>query len=142
VTTNELTGVDLHASVVGASEIEIAAAPDAVWDVLTGFERWPSWNPDVKSDVDEEGRRRELRVRLEVGAWNDPIDDPACRTAASDCLDGEDGRHRAIHFWLLESRSSGTFVRTEESYDGIVARLCRRSLKRTIDGALENGLAT
>jgi uncharacterized membrane protein len=30
-------------------EVEIAAPPEVVWDVLTGFEQWPDWNPDVKS---------------------------------------------------------------------------------------------
>jgi hypothetical protein len=47
---------------------------------------------------------------------------------------------RAIHFWWLEPRDGGTFVRTEESYEGLVARLLRRSLQRALDGALENGL--
>ena len=32
---------------LGADEIEIAASPQSVWDVLTDFEHWPSWNPDV-----------------------------------------------------------------------------------------------
>ena len=36
-----------QAPVFAASEIEIGADPDAVWDVLADFERWPSWNPDV-----------------------------------------------------------------------------------------------
>jgi hypothetical protein len=47
---------------------------------------------------------------------------------------------RAIHFWWLEPRDGGTFVRTEESYEGLVARLLRRSLQRALDGARENGL--
>ena len=38
-----------HAPVTGASETEIAATPDVVWDVLTAIERWPLWNPEVKS---------------------------------------------------------------------------------------------
>ena len=37
------------APVKSKGEIEIAAAPEIVWDVLTRFEQWPQWNPDVKS---------------------------------------------------------------------------------------------
>jgi hypothetical protein len=46
----------------------------------------------------------------------------------------------AIHFWWLEPRNGATFVRTVESYDGLVARPFRRRLQRALDGALANGL--
>ena len=32
-----------------AAEIDIDAPPQVVWEVLTRFENWPNWNPDVKS---------------------------------------------------------------------------------------------
>jgi uncharacterized protein YndB with AHSA1/START domain len=35
--------------VAGASELEIDAPAETVWDVLTAIDRWPAWNPDVKS---------------------------------------------------------------------------------------------
>ena len=41
-------GINRTAPVVGTSEIEVAAVREVVWDVLTGIEHWPSWNPDVK----------------------------------------------------------------------------------------------
>ena len=46
----------------------------------------------------------------------------------------------AIHFYRLEPRDGRTFVRTEESYDGLVARLLRGSLQKTLDTALAEGL--
>ena len=33
----------------GRSELAIAASPEIVWGILTDIERWPDWNPDVKS---------------------------------------------------------------------------------------------
>jgi hypothetical protein len=47
---------------------------------------------------------------------------------------------KAIHFWHFEPRNGRTFVRTEESYDGLIARLLRRSLQKTLDRALAEGL--
>ena len=41
--------IDAGAPVVGRAEIEIAARPEVVWDLLTAFNRWPTWNPEVKS---------------------------------------------------------------------------------------------
>src|SRR3954464_14790620 len=39
----------MEATVRSKREVEIAAPPDVVWEVLTGFEQWPQWNPEVKS---------------------------------------------------------------------------------------------
>jgi hypothetical protein len=44
-----LMGINQEAPAVGRSEIEIAAPPEVVWEVLTEIEQWPSWNPDIKS---------------------------------------------------------------------------------------------
>jgi hypothetical protein len=37
------------ASVRSKREIQIAAPPEIVWEVLTDFDRWQDWNPEVKS---------------------------------------------------------------------------------------------
>ena len=47
---------------------------------------------------------------------------------------------KAIHTWRLEPQDGSTLVRTEESYDGLVARLLRRPLQKTLDRALADGL--
>ena len=41
--------VDGGAPVVSSAEAEIDAPIEHVWSILTAFERWPAWNPDVKS---------------------------------------------------------------------------------------------
>jgi len=41
--------VNENAPVVARGEIEIAADPDIIWDVLADIERWPNWNPEVKA---------------------------------------------------------------------------------------------
>jgi hypothetical protein len=46
---------------------------------------------------------------------------------------------RAVHVWRLEARNGKTLARTEESYDGLVARVLRRSLQKTLDAALTDG---
>ena len=47
---------------------------------------------------------------------------------------------KAIHVWRLKAQNGSTLVRTEESYDGLVARILRRALQKTLDGVLERGL--
>jgi hypothetical protein len=136
----ELTGINEQAPVVGASEIEIAAAPEAVWDVLTAFERWPSWNRDVKS-ISVEGPVAEglvFRWKAGPGTITSTVRlvEPPRRLAWT----GKTLGIKAIHFWHLEPREGKAFVRTEESYEGVVARLLRGSLQKTLDAALADGL--
>jgi hypothetical protein len=45
-----------------------------------------------------------------------------------------------MHVYALEARNGQTLVRTEESYDGLVARLFSGRLQKTLDSALANGL--
>jgi hypothetical protein len=136
----ELTGTNEQAPVVGASEIEIAAAPEAVWEALTAFERWPSWNQDVKSMSVQGPLAEGLVFRWKAG--------PATITSTVRLVEpqrrlawtGKTLGIKAIHFWYLEPRDGKTFVRTEESYEGLVARLLRGSLQKTLDRALADGL--
>ena len=48
----------------------------------------------------------------------------------------------AVHIWRLEPRDGGTLVRTEESWEGLLAAILRdqmqRSLQKAVDGGLEH----
>jgi hypothetical protein len=140
VTGDALKGVDEGAPVLSASEIEIAAAPEVVWGVLTDFEAWPTWNPDVRamSMTDAVAEGSEFRWKAGPGTITSVIQ----RVEVPRLLawTGKTLGIKAIHFWWLEPRDGGTFVRTAESYDGLVARLFRRQLQKVLENALESGL--
>ena len=112
------TGVNERAPVVGSSEIEIASPPQAVWDVLTAFERWPSWNPDVKSMSVRGGVAVGSQFRWKSGPGTITS---TIRRVEPPRLIAWTGRTlgiKAIHVWTLEPRDDNTFVRTEESLEG------------------------
>jgi hypothetical protein len=132
--------INEQAPVVGRSEIEITAAPEVVWDVLTTIDGWPSWNPAVKSasleGVVEAGSK--FRWKAGPGTIRSTIKDVErpWRIAWS----GTSFGLRARHVHTFEPREGRTLVRSEESFDGLLARLFRRRLEKTMDSALENGL--
>jgi len=137
-----LTGIDEGAPVASAREIEVPAGADVVWDVLTDFEQWPSWNPEIKTmSIDgpvAEGT--EFRWKAGPGTITSRIErvEPPRLIAWT----GRTLGIQAIHFWWLEPRDATTFVRTAESYGGLVARLFRRQLQKVLDNALESGLGS
>jgi uncharacterized protein YndB with AHSA1/START domain len=135
-----LTGIDEGAPVVSASEIEIRAAPDIVWDVLTDFEGWPRWNPDVKTMSLDGPVSEGSKFRWKAGPGRITSTIQRVEPPQLIAWTGRTLGIRAIHFWWLEPRGATTFVRTAESYGGIVARLLRRSLQKVLDRALESGL--
>ena len=135
-----LAGIDEQAPVVGASEIEIAAPPETVWAVLADLERWPSWNRDVKSmSIDGPVAPGSVfKWKAGPGTITSTIErvEPPALIAWTGKTLGID----AIHFWHLEPRDGKTFVRTQESYGGLVARLFRGPIQKTLDKALADGL--
>jgi uncharacterized protein YndB with AHSA1/START domain len=128
------------APVVSSVELEIDAPIDTVWRVLTAIGDWPTWNPDVTS-VSIEGAAVEgasFQWKAGPGTIRSSIlrvDQPRLITWSGKTLG-----IRAIHTWRLEQRNGATLVRTEESYEGLVARVLRRSLQKTLDRALADGV--
>jgi uncharacterized protein YndB with AHSA1/START domain len=124
------------------SETEIGADPQTVWDILTAFESWPSWNPDVGSvSVDgglEEGTVFHWKAgRATITSTLREVERPR--------LVGWTGKTtgiQAVHVWRLEPSDAGTLVRTEESWDGLLVRILsgpmQRSLQKAVDGGLEH----
>ena len=132
--------VDERAPVVGASEIEIAAPPEAVWQVLTAFEDWPSWNREVKS-ASVEGELAEGTVfRWKAGSGTITSTIGRFEPPRLIAWRGKTLGIRGLHFWWLEPRDGKTEVRTKESFEGLVASIFRWPLQRTLDKALAEGL--
>jgi uncharacterized protein YndB with AHSA1/START domain len=132
--------VDERAPVAGASEIVIAAPPETVWDVLAAIEGWPAWNPDVKWASVEGEIAEGTRFRWKTGPGTVASTLQRVERPRLISWTGRTFGIDAVHVWRLEPRDGTTLVRTEESFDGVVARLLRRPLRKTLTGALESGL--
>lgn len=129
------------APVVSTAELEIDAPIDKVWAVLTAIEEWPSWNPDVKSVTFDGPFQAGATFRWRAGPGTitshiEHVDSP--RMAA---WSGKTLGIRAVHVWRLTAQGGKTVVRSEESYGGVVARILRRPLRKTLDAALTDGAA-
>jgi hypothetical protein len=135
----EDVGVSEDAPVVSSVALEIEASVEIVWGVLTAIDRWPNWNPDVKSVSIEGAAVEGASFRWKAGPSTIRssivrVDPPRLIAWTGTTLG-----IKAIHVWRLEPKNGATLVRTEESYDGLVARLFRGSLQKTLDKALAGG---
>jgi uncharacterized protein YndB with AHSA1/START domain len=133
--------INEDAPVAGSAEIEVAADPHTVWLVLTAIDDWPRWNPDVRSATLEGELAEGSRFNWKAGPGTivSTIQqlDPPRRIAWT----GKTLGLRAIHVYRFQPRGRGTLVSTQESWEGIAARAFRRRMQRTLDRAMEGGLA-
>jgi hypothetical protein len=132
--------IDRQAPVVGECAIEIAVAPEVAWDVLAAVDRWPSWNPAVRS-VTVEGAIEEgsmFRWRARPGTITSAIED--LQRPRRMAWTGTSFGIRATHVHTFEPRDGTTVVTSQESYDGCVARVFKRRLQATLENALRDGL--
>ena len=132
--------VDENATAYAAREAQIAADPQLVWDVLTHFEGWPAWNPDVKS-MSASGLAATgttFRWRTGFSTINSTVQqvEPPREIGWT----GKTFGINAAHVWRLEPREGGTFVRTEESFQGPLARLLGGTMQKAIQQALDSTL--
>lgn len=115
----------------------VEAAPGAVWDVLTSFEAWPLWHRGIHFAA--------LRGELKRGTalhWQADGMRIVSRVA-----EVEPGRRvawtlralggRGYQRWVLEPRGvpgeeRETRILLEESWEGLVVSLLRRTLRRTL----------
>jgi hypothetical protein len=128
------------APVRSSAEIDIDAPLQVVWDVLTGFENWPDWNPDVKSMSFPGPLAPGSEFRWKAGPGTIVSTLERIEPPRYIAWRGRTLTINAYHEWWLEPHGDGTFVRTQESFYGLLARLFRRPLQKTLDRSFEVAL--
>lgn len=123
-----------------SSEIEIRASPEIVWEVLTDFQGWPSWNGAVQSVKGGDSVAKGTVFKWKSGGSTirstvQEVERPRLITWTGGLL-----AIKAVHVWTITPRNGRTVVRTEESFDGLVARLFKKSLQRTLEESLSSVL--
>ncbi len=132
--------INRSAPATASGELDIAASPEVVWDVVSDIEAWPSWNPDV--------RTARLEGPLAVGSVFRWKAGGASLTSTLRVVDpprelswsGRTMGIRAIHVFRFEPNDGGTFARSEESWEGLVPTLLRGYSRRTLDRGIRGVL--
>lgn len=124
------------------TEILINAAPEKVWEILTDFDKYPKWNPFIKSITGNVLIGNKITARLEPPGAKGMTFKPrvvAFETNKEFRWIGNllfpglfDGEHK---FELIENRNGTTTFKQSESFRGILVPL----FKKMIDKNTTNG---
>ena len=134
--------INRAAPAVGSATALVEAPLENVWRILGDLANWPNWNKSVtKIRVDGQAEPGTTFVwkaggskivsRLEQVT-------PPHRIAWSGKVFGI----RAVHVWELAAEAGGTRVRTEESFEGPLARLFPGFARKTINRALAGAVSS
>ena len=132
--------VDRSAPAVAQAEAEITADPETVWEVLTDLEGWPSWNPDVSAVALDGGLREGGTFRWKAGRATITSTIQQVERPSLIGWTGKTTGIDAVHVWRLEPHDGGTLVRTEESWQGLLVRVIRGSMRKSLQKAVDGGL--
>jgi Polyketide cyclase / dehydrase and lipid transport len=135
---------DANAPVFATGEIEMAADPETVWAVMADIGRWPDWNPDITEAT--------VHGPVQTGTTFDWKSGPGTIRSTFQVVErptelswtGKTMGIPAIHVYRLrpsDQHPGHTVVRLEESWDGLLARRLRRPFTRTLQTAIDSGLA-
>src|SRR5436190_18805171 len=122
-----------RAPIIVGGEIEIAAEPELVWDVLSAIERWPNWNPEVQSASLDGELAVGTAFRWQAGPSSLKSKLLSLAAPSQIAWSGRSMGLSVIHVCNLEPRNGATVVRTAESVEGVPARLFRGPIKRRMD---------
>ena len=133
--------INRNAPAIASSEAYVNASPSMVWAVHTDLRAWPAWNSDV-TFVDLGGPLSPgTQFRWKSGGV--PITSEL-RIVEPERQIAWTGRAplgiRAVHTWTFEPDGEGTRVRTEESFEGLLVRIFKGSMRRMLARSLKKGI--
>ena len=126
------------------TKINIDCPPEKVWKILTDFDKYPEWNPMIKSIEGELKRRNRLKVRLEIKGMSKMTIKPRVATFHSGksfswlghllIIGLFDGHHI---FELNQNQDGSTEFIHREQFSGVMVLLMKKTLKTKVAGAFE-----
>ena len=126
------------------TKININRPPEKVWKTLTDFEKYPEWNPMIKSIEGELKRRNRLKVRLEIKGMSKMTIKPKVATLHSGksfswlghllIIGLFDGHHI---FELNQNQDGSTEFIHREQFSGVMIPLMKKILETKVAVAFE-----
>jgi len=116
-----------RAAIYVSNQLSMSAPPERIWAWLVRAELWPSWYPNSRNVRIEQGPRPDLALGTRFRWWTFGV---TIESVVEEFIPHEriawSARGlgvRAYHGWLIEKTQSGCHVVTEETQNGILARL-------------------
>jgi len=118
----------------------INSAPEKVWTILTSIDRWPSWQTDIAKATQNGPLQPATTFDWQSGGAKihstlQPID-----RFNHIGWTGKSVGILAIHNWKLTIENGQTKVEVEESMEGLLASLFKKTFNRSLEMGMQKWL--
>jgi len=132
--------IDQNAPVSAFGQIEVNATPETVWEIMTAIDQWPSWNPDIK-EVSIDGELKPgTNFQWKSGPGTIKSTLQTLQPPNTIAWTGKTLGISAVHVWRMEAMGDVTVVKTEESWDGFIAKVFKKRSQEVLKNAIYSGL--
>ena len=133
--------IDYNAPLYAEKDILISAPLEKVWSEITDIDHWTKWQPDVTSSRLDGTLERGTMFYWKAKGLNITSTIRILEPMQSIGWTGRSLGMQAIHIWTFETRTDGTYVKTEESLSGWFPRILnffdQNFLKKSLQGSLQ-----
>lgn len=132
--------INEKAPVIARAKIGINADPESVWKIMADINKWPRWNPEIKSATIFGDLSAGTKFQWKAGPGTITsqlleVDPPKTMV-----WKGKTMGIKAVHIWNIDFIDEKTIVTTEESWDGIIVRLMKGTMQNSLQKSINAGL--
>jgi hypothetical protein len=132
--------INRKAPAIANADALVDAPLDVVWSVLTNIKEWSRWNPEVEY-VDMEGPLKPgTEFRWKAGGALIVSELQEVEPKRRIVWTGKILGIRAVHVWTFAEQTDGVLVHTVETFDGLLARLFAKSMRRMLASTLSKSM--
>ena len=132
--------INENAPVVEKQHILIPESPQRVWEILSDIDKWPEWQSEV-TQAEITGEVQEGTVfKWKAGGISFTSKLHTVLESQAIGWTGKTFGTRAVHNWRLEKKNGGTMVYVEESLEGFLPKLLKKSFSKNLHEGMKKNL--
>ncbi len=135
-----MLNINLNAPILCKKNITINASSVSVWEILTGIDAWHEWQLDIKKSSLKGPVEKGSAFSWKSGGMNI---NSIIHIAEPYTLFGWSGKTlglSAVHNWKIVELNKQTEVYVEESMEGLLAKLFKKTLNKKLEKNMERWL--
>jgi len=135
-----MKSINQKAPVTCSKSILINASPERIWSVLTDINRWPEWQTDISSAILKSPVAPDIQFTWKSGGVKINSTIHTIKPMQSFGWTGKTMGIFAIHNWRLEQRNNQTEVIVNESMEGLLAGIFKKSFNKNLAKGMQKWL--